>query len=41
MSNIVLHDDKGNKYKVSMSNEINRGGEGAIVSLNNGKVVKL
>lgn len=41
MSNIVLHDDKGNKYKVSMSNEINRGGEGMIVSLNNGKVVKL
>ena len=37
----TIKDSKGKIYKIDSSKEINRGGEGMIVSLNNGKVVKL
>lgn len=37
----TLKDDNGKIYHIDPSNEINRGGEGMIISLNNGKVVKL
>lgn len=37
----TVRDSNGNKYNTSPNNEINRGGEGMIISLNNGKVAKL
>lgn len=37
----TVKDSNGKIYHIDPSNEINRGGEGMIVSLNNGKVVKL
>lgn len=37
----TIKDSNGKIYKIDTNKEINRGGEGMIVSLNNGKVVKL
>lgn len=37
----TIKDSNGKIYKIDASKELARGGEGMIVSLNNGKVVKL